>query len=267
MKNFNKGIGLELRHAFGSKEFFISLCSIFVILIVNIMLTPNFAKYFKLRTVYEYYMDLFYGMPIRMSLFVCSIPYGLSICEDLEYRYIYQILSRINGRQYLMQRMIAIFLSSWAAMTISLTVFALVMHYWVPWCDFSDANYILNVTESGGFYDSLMKRNEILFFLMYSLHFSMLSGILSVVAAGISILIPNRLFILSVPFLVIYLSLDLSITKGNSAINIWQYYDVLGYAIYNDYHVVYQGILLTMAIFLFTYLLSCHLLKRRLANG
>ncbi len=252
---------------FFSWRFGAAVCGVLVIFFFSIFTEPNFPESMKWETVYSYFTDIFYDMPVRISLLICSIPYGLSLCDDIEYRYIYAISSRQSVGRFLLQRMTAIFFSSWLVMVIALLFYVLVLHNWVPWCDVTDTNYILCVTECGWFYDMLMKREELLFFVVYSMEFALLPGTLSVLAAGISIWIPDRLLTLSIPFLVVYMTLDLSVAKGMGVLNIWQYYDILGYSVDDDFVVICQGIALSIVIFLVTYILSNHALKRRLANG
>ncbi len=262
-----RGWKAECSRFFFSWGFWAAVCCVLATFFFSIFTEPNFPGSLRWETVYTYFNDIFDGMPVRISLLMCSIPYGLSLCDDIEYRYIYAICSRQSQGRFLLRRMTAIFFSSWLVMVIALLSCVLIMHHWVPWCDVTDTNYIICVTDNGWFYDMLMKKEELLYFIVYSMVFALLSGTLSVLAAGISICIPNHLLTLSIPFLVVYMTLDLSVIKGKSFLDIWQYYDVLGYSVENDFYVICWGILLTALIFLITYIVSCYALKRRLENG
>lgn len=262
-----RGWKAECSRFFFSRRFWLTVFGVAAALFFSIVTEPNFPRSMEWETVYDYFTAVFFGMPLTASLMLCSIPYGLSFCDDIEYRYIYAISSRQSTGRFLLRRLLAIFLSSWLVMVIAMMACALILHIWVPWCDVTDLEYIENVAECGGFYDMLMKKEGSLFFLVLSMEFAMLPGILSVLAAGISIAVPDRLLTLSIPFLVVYMTLDLSVMKGMNFLNIRLYYDVMSYDTDKDYLVLCQGILLTAAIFLITYIVSYFLLKRRIENG
>lgn len=257
----------DCARCFGSRNFLVAVSSVLVLLFFSISAEPFFPASLEWKSVYDFFSEIFIGMPVRMSLLICSIPYGLSLCEDMEYRYVYPVLSRQSIGTFLFRRMTVIFWSSWLVMVLALLFCVLILHHWAPWCDVSDTNYIISVAENGWFYDALMKKNGFLFFVVYSMEFAMLPGTLSVLAAGVSVWITDRLLTLSIPFLVVYVTLDLSVAKGISFLNIFQYYDVLGCTVENDFYIICKGILLTSSIFLMTYFVSCIGLKRRLANG
>lgn len=263
------GIRGEFARAFFSWKIPLAILCILLAALANTMLEPTFTWEGYSGTVYDHFDVFFTSLPIRISLIICVVPYGISLCSDLEYRYIYPVLVRQSVQRFLFNRFVMVFLTAWFVMVSALMLYVVVLHHWMPWCDLSDTNYINMVAESGGFFDSLMRKSPLLFFVVYAADFGILPGILAVLSACISIRIPNRLLTLTLPFMAVYLLLDLSITGRGwvQSLNIWAYYDVLGSSIYHDLQMTVYGLVAAPCMFGVLYVMGIFLMKGRLQNG
>lgn len=184
--------------AFTSKEFVISIFGILLLLFMG-CLSDGVQGNSVVRLVW--YST--FGVQFLVVMVVGAAPYAGSVCEDLEYGYIHQILIRENLRNYCISRAITVLLSSIGSFTIGMMSFAAILKCRLPWIDTRDSVYQAAV-RSGSFRQLLLGEYFYLYVLLFSIQLGMMIGILSLFSACISLFISNKLLVMSIPVMAYY---------------------------------------------------------------
>lgn len=151
-------------------------------------------------SVYRAYMDAVYFIPFVLTLTFCTIPYAESFSEDVRHKYIQPMLLRGGIKKYVISKILTVYISSVLTMILGVAVFILLVKTRVPWSLAEDYLYPDILTET------LFKQGyHVLFFLIHSFFLGLLAGNLSVLAAYLALYWNEKLFVMSVPFLVYYI--------------------------------------------------------------
>lgn len=161
--------------------------------------------------VFIFVMD---GMPAMLILMAASYGYADSICSDIEHCYLRCLLIRTQLKKYVFAKVLVIFLSSLIITSFGILLFVVVMRFFLPWIGTSDSMYEV-FSETGCFCDLLKKGNYVLYFLLCGVKYGLLSGVLSVFAAYISLFVSNRMIVIIFPFIGRYLldGISMSVTS------------------------------------------------------
>lgn len=147
---------------------------------------------------------LMYGMPAMLILIAGAYGYADSIYFDIKNNYYRCQLMRVGLHRYIFSKVITIFVSSTMIVTLGMTLFAIIMHTFVPWCDESDMEYYV-ASNYSCFRALLINHHYILYFLLAGFRYGLLSGILSVLSAYISMFAKSRMIVFAFPFIGRYL--------------------------------------------------------------
>ena len=262
-------MGNELKRGFLNWKFITSVLAVLALMIVYTVVQPYFFEGYESMNVFEIFYGVIYGLPIQISLILAAIPYTCSLCDDLEYRYIFSILTRETTFTFIIKRFLVIFLTAWMVMICAICLYVMIIHSVMPWYDgVIGGEYDMLIVEAGGWYDQIMKKNEFLFFLVFALQYGMLSGVLALIAANISIVCPNRLLTLSAPFLVIYILNDLSSinSMAGGRLDLWQIYNILYNVMKNDKISFFYSIIFTIIVGIILCSTGRLLLERKLRH-
>lgn len=213
----------ELRRTFCSFRFLVGVMGV---------VFSQFFSIYKVSgmqtSVYMTFICALYFIPYIMSLIFCAMPYAQSLCEDMEYGYLQQILLRKDLKAYTALRIVTIYLSAAAAMAAGTFIFVMLVHIRLPWVSVTDhfGNDLLA--------EIFFKRNlYIVYFIVHAFFSGILAGFLALLAAYASLFWRSKLFVLSMPFmtycfLIYYLrhifknipQLDIGV-MFNPAYNVW----------------------------------------------
>lgn len=175
----------------------------FLISCVGVAGTMFFSIYHMttVTSVYRAYADASYFIPYIIAMTFCALVYAGSFVEDYENRYIYLLILRGNIKRYVISKICSICLVAVLTMVIGTLCFALVIHIKVPWTIDVDLVYDDALLVTLGKY-----KDSVLYFIIHSVYMGNLAAILSVVAAYISLFWKNKIVVLSLPFIIYYLS-------------------------------------------------------------
>jgi len=189
-------------------DFYRAVCSRrFTIGIIGIPIMMQLASIETFRwrlSVLNTFWLVVYSLPFLLTLIFCAFIYADSLCEDFEYKFIYAEIIRGNLCRYAMSKTITIFLTSVVAMALGMVLFAITLRLQVPWISLSESTYQVAITE-GGFREILESEHYLAYFGLFGVQFGLLAGVLSLLAAYVSLYISNKLLVLSVPVVAYYL--------------------------------------------------------------
>ncbi len=181
---------VEFRRTFFSYKFLIGITGVAF---------SHFFSIYKIvgidTSVYATYVRAVYFIPFTICLIFCAVPHAQSFCEDIEYGYIRQIALRTSLKYYTASRVALIYLSSIITMILGTLVFVVIVHMKVPWLSKDD---YINHDILAEFF--LNTNHYILYF--KSFFWGLLSALLSILAAYVSLFWINRLLVLSLPFII-----------------------------------------------------------------
>lgn len=152
-------------------------------------------------SVYRAYSDASYFIPYIIVMTFCALVYAGSFVEDYENRYIYLLILRGNIKRYVISKICSICFAAVLALVIGTLCFVLIIHIKVPWMIEADLVYDDALLVVLGKY-----KNSVLYFVIHSVYMGNLAVILSLVAAYISLFWKNKILVLSIPFIIYYLS-------------------------------------------------------------
>ena len=170
--------------------------------------------------------DGIYGMTGLLALMICACPYAGSLCEDMENRFLLAECIRGDLRSFLRARVLMIFFTAMSVMALGIMGCAVYMRLrWGSWWTEEDTAYQL-LAEMGRWYTGMLKICPPVYFLTAGCLYGMLAGLLALLAALFSLFTANKLLVLSVPFLAMYLLLDLSaaVNLWDGKLNVWAVY-------------------------------------------
>ena len=145
-----------------------------------------------------------YGMPSMMILVCAAAAFADSFCEDMEHKYLMQQLLRGSAGSYLSARMLSIFLAALFTTAMGILLFVNILHLHLPWVGESGVEQYENLLLSGRLKGLLESQSFELYFLCYGMQYGVLSGILSLWAAYLSLFISNRMLVLASPMILYY---------------------------------------------------------------
>lgn len=144
------------------------------------------------------------GIPAMLILIAGAYGYADSIYLDLKNNYYRCLIMRVGLHRYIFSKVISIFVSSTMILTLGMASFAVIMHIFVPWCDKDSMTYYV-ASNYSCFKFFLNNHHYLLFFLLSGFRYGLLSGILSVLSAYVSIFAKSRMIVFAFPFIGRYL--------------------------------------------------------------
>lgn len=198
IKKYFTYLHTDCLRAFTSVEFFIGIFGVFITL-----LWGCYGERGRGSSVVRLIWYSTFGVQFLLVMIFGAVPYAGSICEDLEYGYIQQILIRGNLKSYCICKTIAVFVSSVASFTAGMLLFVCVLRIKSEWIDYGDSVY-KSAIHSGSFRCLLQNNHFCLYVILFSIQLGLLIGILALISAYISLFISNKLLVLTIPVIAYY---------------------------------------------------------------
>lgn len=192
-----------------------------VALTVAVLLLAALEGIFLEAGVLYVFSLVMYGMPAMMILVCGALAYADSFCQDIEHKYMMQQIIRGDTGAYVLARICSIFLAAMLTTALGIFLFANVLHIRLAWVEASGAEQYEGLLRGGGLRILLKSRRFELYFLCCGLQYGLLSGILSLWAAYLSLYLPNRMLVLAAPMILYYFADYLLVGKFPGMINLW----------------------------------------------
>lgn len=189
----------NIKRTFFSKELIVTIC-----MFIAISMYIWWEKQEQNCTTIFYIMCTSYIDIKSMLIFsFMALPATSCFAEDIEYNNIHYQLIRGNVKKYVFSKTLNIFISSIVTMVVCffsyISILRLLGHRWVDEYYTPIGNGGINTwkyIEDGDFW---------IFYIIMSIQFGILSGILNLVAAWLSLYIKNKMMILATPAIVAYI--------------------------------------------------------------
>jgi hypothetical protein len=205
---------VDLERAFFSSKFIIGVVGIVAIWVWGSMSSVGGIK--DNTIIFLLWWGAFNIRYVFVMLF-CAIPYAGSFCEDMEYGYIRQAVIRGNLIAYCVSKVIAITVSAVGAMVVGTECFVLTSSMFTPWMEENNSVYIAAVRH-GSFHNVLANGHYLAYSCLFALQFGLLTAVLALTSACVSLFVNNKLLVWSIPLIAYYLISQYSWTAfaGNS---------------------------------------------------
>ena len=184
---------MDLKRCFCSKKLLLGVLGCILIMFFGSMEWMKTAL-----SVFYVYDLLMSGMPFLIVLTFCALPYSGGFCDDLENKYIMQLLIRGNIRKYIASKIVTVVVSSISCYLLAASIYIGILHAKLTWLhseemqNFDDGNLLVQQGHYLGY------------LILMSLQFSLVTAVLSLLASYISLYINNRLLTLTVPLMAYY---------------------------------------------------------------
>lgn len=254
---------VDFKRIFQGIRFWGSVFGIWIALLVGGNVEKNFSQQ---PTSLEALEQGIYGITGLIILMISSFPYAGSFCDDIENRYLFAECIRGDYKAFTRSRVIAIFCSSMASMACGILGYAVYIEirYGLWWSQENTAYQIL--CKMGIWYVGMLRKTPILYFGAMGCLYGMLAGILALIATLFSLYYMNKLLIMSVPFLFMYLMLNLSMISDlwDGKLNIWYIYQPFYGCIETDVKAYLYAVIFTAVIAYVLYRLILTRVNRRI---
>lgn len=187
-----KYISMEFRRSLFSLNFWVGILGVSLAHFISIHKVVE-----NVISVYNTYQCAVYFTPYIISLIFCVLPFGLSFCEDMENNFIQQIVLRKNLKMYVFSKVIIIYITSCLAMVLGTILFVFIINIKAPWiCEIDKLDNDLLAKMF------ILKGYPMIYFVIKAFYSGIISSVISLVAAVLSLFWQNRMFVLSIPFIV-----------------------------------------------------------------
>lgn len=207
-----------------------------------------------------------YGMSGLLSMAVCAAAYSGSVCEDMENRYFYAECFYGKWTNFVRSRVLTVFLSSLSIMALGIFCYGFYMSIAGGGWFLKDDTVYQILQERQGWYFNLLNEAPPLFFLVTGLWYGMLSGLMSLLALLFSLYCANKMLIFSIPFMSMYLLLDLSFICDLWAgrLNVWLIFQPFFHDFSTDKEAILYGVCFTIVVGYVLYRMILRRIQRRL---
>lgn len=137
------------------------------------------------------------------ALMLAIYPYGAAFCDDMEYRYDRQLMIRKGSFSYVCSKMLAVFVSSAAAMFAGffIPVLILMYKYGAP-----NEDAVEMLVDCQGWYCQFVVQGQyIRYFICAGLQIASLAGTLAVIGLTCSLFVRNRMLVYILPIAIMYI--------------------------------------------------------------
>ncbi|OYP55487.1 hypothetical protein CG709_01450, partial [Lachnotalea glycerini] len=192
---------IDLKRAILSFKFLISIISVAIILIWSSLSSNGKIKE---NTIIFLLWWSAYNIRYVFVMFFCSIPYAGCFCEDLENGYIKQLVARGNLLSYCISKTMSIVVSAIGTMVIGVCIFVLLLKFFIPWTELNNSVYLAAI-RSGSFHSIILTGHYFIYSLLFAFQFGLLTAILALLSACVSLFLSNKLLVWSIPIIAYYL--------------------------------------------------------------
>ena len=187
-----KYISMEFRRSLFSLNFWVGILGVSLAHFISIHKVVE-----NVISVYNTYQCAVYFTPYIISLIFCVLPFGLSFCEDMENNFIQQIVLGKNLKMYVFSKVIIIYITSCLAMVLGTILFVFIINIKAPWiCEIDKLDNDLLAKMF------ILKGYPMIYFVIKAFYSGIISSVISLVAAVLSLFWQTRMFVLSIPFIV-----------------------------------------------------------------
>ncbi len=142
-----------------------------------------------------------------LAYVICAVPYVTGFCEDIEHRYIYQVLVRVKKWKYVLSKLTAIFISAFFTFFGGNILFLFLESLHYPLVDTTSSCYQYPL--GGEELASLLHSGQYAaYFGICIFAWALLGGLLSVLAAYISLYLKNKIAVICTPMVVYYFGIN-----------------------------------------------------------
>lgn len=189
-------LSLDLKRAFLSWKFIIG-----IILGAGVCyFTLLFCAPFRLDTVYHFIL-IHHKIQIYLAFIVANIVFSLCFYDDFKHKNVRNVIGRIGLHTYVSSKTITALLSAIFTFLLGKLLFVFLFSLKNPICL---PDTVSMFSSSYLYYDLLLEQKYYLFFIMTSFHKALYCGILSQIIMLVSLIIPNKALIFSIPIAVFY---------------------------------------------------------------
>ena len=194
----------DLKRVWGTNYIFSVLLSWAIMLLIMVEQKGQGMGVFSIME------SILYSCEYMIVLAMAMMPYTYAIAEDFERKTIYQVLTRTNLKRYILSKVFFICISAIGVVFISYVLFAVSLRMfgesWLSY-DLVIKPYELNGI---GFCDLelwplLENHYDMVFYCIAGLQMGLLAGIVALVAALLSLFINNRMMVMIVPVICLYM--------------------------------------------------------------
>lgn len=198
IKKTNNLIISDLCRVFESKRILAA-----IIMVTMILTVASFEGISLNEDVLYTFSIVMYGMPAMVILIAGTFVYGDSICNDIEHKYMINIILKSSHREYVLSKMLVIFITAITTISIGILCYVWILHFFMPWMRINGNQYEF-LMQNGSFRYFLGKKMFTFYFLLYGIQYGLLAGNLAVFSAYLSLFITNKMLVLATPFLCYY---------------------------------------------------------------
>ena len=158
---------------------------------------------YSIVSVYHYNIM---QMQVLLAYIFCIVPYGDSMCQDIECRFFQLLIIRGKTSYYGASKSIAVFFSAVLTMVLGTGLYLFILKIRYPEAPWISEGYMW-----GGMFDAfILKQKYVTHIFLCSVQLGLLTGILAMVCTVVSLYIANRLLTLSLPLISYYILCYLS---------------------------------------------------------
>lgn len=181
----------------------------------------------------DYILNMTTGVGVEFLWVLCITPlvYGMCFIDDFEHKYIYQELLRKKLSGYVCSKTFVIVMSSVLSVVAGILLYVLLLrltgHEWVNVVRMAQGE------DSYAYYHSLElwflveQGHYLSFMIMLAVQYGMLAGIISLIAACVSLYIRNRMIVMTIPLIIVYvLKYYAPVLTGRQELNLLWYYNI-----------------------------------------
>lgn len=197
MKLFFHLLHMDFRRAFKTYRFPVSILLSLAFIFIFHPFDPH-------DSVMGYYLVAF---QLNFNLFLiyiaAALPYATAFSEDKENKFMSLTILRSKSGVYVLAKSITIMITSFFSVFISVSLYMAILKIKYPFVS-SEFNFITNNADNALFGDLLPKGHYVLFLIASIAVLGCLASVLSLFTAWFSLYFSNKLFVYTLPFLIIY---------------------------------------------------------------
>ncbi len=227
--------------------------------------TLLFCGPYRRDTLYDF-MLLHDRSQVFLAYIVGILSYSLCFYDDFEYGNIKNVVSRIKIREYVTAKTIAALASSMSAFVLGKFLFIAIYSLNHP--------FVLpdTLTTSSAsvrlYYNLLLQQHYILYFVLTCLQKSFFIGVLCQIVMLVSVVIPNKAVVFSIPIAVFYiLSFYINAKMGmTDALDLSRIFDGYSRIWENDMANFLYSLCIGMVAYIFLYYLTLRVIRKRVSS-
>lgn len=198
LKNTKKLLISDLCRAVESKRILIA-----VIMVIVILFSASFEGISFDEDILYMFSIVMYGMPAMIILIAGTFAHGDSICNDIEHKYISNMVLKSGLNEYVVTKILSIFITALISIVLGILCYVVILHIFMTWTQ-PNGNQYEFLMQSGSFRYFLGKKMFLSYFFLYGIQYGLLAGNLAVFSSYLSLYVNNKMLVMATPFLGYY---------------------------------------------------------------